>query len=373
MVVAKYLNMAYTVLHSLARMNRGGAETLIMNIFRHIDRSKYNFCFLLNEKECDYTKEIEELGGHIYTIPTRAAGLRTYCKALDSFLKEHKGEFDAVHMHTSSLSSLEFLYYAKKHGVKKRVIHSHNTVQAGLVHNILHWINKPVLKSLATDYLSCSQVASDWLYKYTGVWSKSIVVNNGVDLAQFAYEESYRNEVRKKHGLSLNDVVVGHVGRFDVVKNHTFLIDIFEAFLQIQPKAKLLCVGVGGELEVVKNKVKEIGLSNSVVFAGLQSEVYKYLSAFDYFVFPSLYEGLPVALVEAQASGVMTICSSKVSPEAKLSDYLNYFELEKSAMDWAQYIQNLEVLDRNRFVNQLEVSGYNINKTVDYLTEKIYI
>ena len=216
-------------------------------------------------------------------------------------------------------------------------------------------------------------MASDWLYKYTGVWSKSIVVNNGVDLAQFAYEESYRNEVRKKHGLSLNDVVVGHVGRFDVVKNHTFLIDIFEAFLQIQPKAKLLCVGVGGELEVVKNKVKEIGLSNSVVFAGLQSEVYKYLSAFDYFVFPSLYEGLPVALVEAQASGVMTICSSKVSPEAKLSDYLNYFELEKSAMDWAQYIQNLEVLDRNRFVNQLEVSGYNINKTVDYLTEKIYI
>ena len=363
----------YTVLHCLARMNRGGAETLIMNIFRHIDRSKYNFCFLLNEKKCDYAEEIEKLGGKIFIIPTRSEGIVKYCQALDKFFREHAGEFDAVHMHTSSLSSLEFLYYAKKHGVKKRVIHSHNTVQAGLVHNILHWINKPYLRFLATDYLSCSQVASDWLYKYTGVYQKSIVVNNGIDLRQFEFNEKYRKEIRDKHGIELDDIVIGHVGRFDIVKNHTFLIDIFEDFLHIRPHAKLLCVGVGCKLEEEKKKVADKGLSSSVVFAGLQTEIYKYLSAFDYFVFPSLYEGLPVALVEAQASGVMTICSDKVSPEAKLSEYLSQYELSKTSFDWAQYISDIEVLDRKKFVRQLEEVGYNINKTIDYLTDNIYI
>lgn len=365
--------MAYTVLHCLTHMNRGGAETFIMNIFRNIDRSKFNFCFLLNERDCDYTNEIETYGGRIFTIPARSNGVVKYCMALDEFFRDHKGEFNAVHMHTSSLSSLELLYYAKKHGIKKRIIHSHNTAQAGLIHNILHWINKPFVRILATDYLACSQVASDWLYKFTGIWGKSIVVNNGIDLNLFKYNEKFRNEIREKYGLSSNHIIYGHVGRFDVVKNHTFLVDIFEILSKEIPMAVLFCVGVGNKLEEIKDKVNKKGLSNKVFFVGLQKEVYKYLSAFDFLIFPSLYEGLPVVLVEAQASGLRIVCSDKVSQEAKLSEYLSQYKLDKSASEWAHYISELDVLDRYKYIGQLEESGYDINNTIAYLTEYIYI
>lgn len=364
--------MAYTVLHSLALMNRGGAETFIMNIFRNIDRNKYKFCFLLNSRNCDYADEIEELGGEIFVIEPRSKGIRSYCKNLDAFFKTHYGEFDAVHVHTSSLSSLEVLYYAKKYDIKRRIIHSHNTKQEGLIHNVLHWFNKPVLSHLATDFLACSMVASEWLYKFTGVLNKVVVVNNGVDVSLFRYNEIDREEIRKKHNIAPDEIVIGHVGRFDVVKNHHFLVDIFDAYQKINPKSKLMCVGVGGTMDSIREKVNANGLCEKVVFAGLQPEVYKYLSAFDYLVFPSLYEGLPVALVEAQASGVMIICSDKVSPEACLTKYLTHYPLEKRSEEWAQYISQISLLNREQWVPQLKENGYDINNTVQLLTDKFY-
>lgn len=375
MVTEKYSNliMAYTILHCLARMNRGGAETFIMNIFRHIDCQKYNFCFLLNEKDCDYTEEIQSMGGRIYTIPFRSSGIIQYCKSIDTFFKEHVGEFNAVHIHTSSLSSLEILYFAKKYGIRKRIIHSHNTVQAGLIHNILHWLNKPWLHFLATDYLACSKVAANWLYRFSGVLKKAIIINNGIDLKLFEFNEDYRKEIRHKYDIAPDEIVIGHVGRFDVVKNHTFLIDIYESYLKLNPNSKLVCVGVGNMIECINEKVHQKGLVDKVIFAGLQKDIYKYLSAFDYFVFPSLYEGLPVALVEAQASGLMTICSDKVSSEVRLSEYLSQYELSRSADEWAKYINEIKVLDRIQWVYQLEEYGYDINRTVKFLTDRIYV
>lgn len=364
--------MRYIVLHSIARMNRGGAETLIMNIFRNIDRTKYCFCFLLNSRDCDYSDEIERLGGKIYTIPSRSEGFLHYCRALDSFFSEHEGEFNAVHMHTSSLSSLEFLYYAKKHGIERRIIHSHNTVQAGLLHNILHRVHKPIMRFLATDYLACSKVAADWLFQHTGVRNRAVIIKNGIDLQEFRYSPMNREEIRKKHNICDDDIVIGHVGRFDVVKNHTFLIDVFDSFHRIHPNSKLVCVGIGGQMNEIRQKVLQKGLDDSIIFAGLQEEVYKYLSAFDYFVFPSLYEGLPVALVEAQASGLMTFCSDKVSTEVCISVYLTQLSLDVAPSDWALAISNCDIKDRTKFVSQIEDEGYNISKTVQLLSQNFY-
>lgn len=365
--------MKYTVLHSLGRMNRGGAETLIMNIYRHIDHQKYSFCFLLNDADCDYADEIRQLGGTIYTIAPRSNGVISYCKSLYLFFREHDGEFNAVHMHTSSLSSMEVLFFAKLFKIKKRVIHSHSTVQEGLIHSILHWLNKPWVRVLATDYLSCSQVASDWLYKYTGVLNKSIVIKNGIDLDQFKYNESFREEIREQYNIADSAIVIGHVGRFDLVKNHSFLVDVFYNYHILCPNSVLICVGVGNTFNDISILVREKGIHESVIFAGLQSEVYKFLSAFDFFVFPSLYEGLPVSLVEAQASGVMTICSDKVSKEACLSDYISQFELSKSAKEWAKYISSISPLNRSDFVKQVEEKGYSIIETVRFLANEIYV
>lgn len=365
--------MKYRVLHCLAHMNRGGAETLIMNIFRHIDRSEYSFSFLLAEGECDYKAEIEELGGTIYVVPGRSAGIVQYCRNLNDFFKEHRDEFDAVHYHTSSLSSLEVLYYARRHGIRKRIIHSHNTVQKGLLHNVLHWVQKPYLKLCATDYLACSQVAAKWLYEFTGALSESVVINNGIDLSQFRFDPDNRRAVREKYNIPASSLVVGHVGRFDTVKNHVFLLDVFNDFRRLHPDSYLICVGVGELMDAVRSKVHDLGLQDKVILAGLQKDVYKYLSSFDYLVFPSLYEGLPVALVESQASGVMTVCSDKVSPEAKLTEYLSYFELEKSPKEWAEYLNDTELLDRHEYTCGLTEKGYDIVHTVNYLTTEVYV
>lgn len=364
--------MAYRVLHCLASMNRGGAETFIMNVFRGIDRCFFNFDFLLNSDDGAYIEEINSLGGKVYVIPSRSAGIRNYCKALDAFFGKHKNEFDALHFHTSSLSSLEVLYFAKKNGIKKRIIHSHSTRQNGLIHNVLHWINKPLIKYLATDYLACSRVAADWLYKYTGVHSKSIVVNNGIDVEKFAFNEHFRKEIRSSLKINEHAVVLGHVGRFDEVKNHTFLLKIFKSFLKIQPDSYLILIGIGPLKSICEQEAKQLGVVSNVKFVGLQTEIYKFLSAFDYFIFPSLYEGLPVALVEAQTSGLTTICSDKVSQEARISSGLTFFPLEKNADEWAKYIAERTLVDRVDSCSQVIANGYSIQHTISFLTTQVY-
>lgn len=372
MATFKYLVMAYRVLHCLASMNRGGAETFIMNVFRAIDREKVKFSFLLNTDHGAYIDEIKHLGGYIYIIRPRSEGVIAYCRNLDSFFKKHRNEFDAVHLHTSSLSSLEVLYYAKKNGITNRIIHSHNTVQRGLVHNIFHWVNKPIIKKLANKYLACSKVAAEWLYRYTGIYRQSFVVNNGIDVEKFSFNFKSRKEIRTLWEIAEQSVVIGHVGRFDEVKNHIFLLRIFKEYLNFNKDGFLMLVGVGPLQVCCEREAKELGIFERVKFVGLQTEVYKYLSAFDYFVFPSLYEGLPVALVEAQASGLTVVCSDRVSTEARLSDALTFLSLEESPYQWATYIHNLNLANREDIHRQIIESGYTIQNTVSFLMSEIY-
>lgn len=364
--------MTYRILHLLARMDRGGAETFVMNVFREIDKQKFEFDFLLNSPQGDYVEEIKQLGGRIYSIAPRSQGLVKYCRALSLFFAEHHDEYQAVHMHTSSLSSLEFLYYSRRYGIPVRIIHSHSTVQNGSLHNILHWLQKPVISKLATDYLACSEVAANWLYKMTGINDKAIVIRNGIDVAKFTYRDAYRAEVRKKYGILPDVKLLGHVGRFETVKNQTFLVDIFKEYHEIAPNSMLLMVGSGSHMDAVKKKVADVKLQDSVIFAGVQSEIYKFLSAFDYFVFPSLYEGLPVSLVEAQASGVLTICSDRVSQECKLTEALSFFPLDRSAKEWATYIHSIAPIPRESTIHDVIQKGYSITETTNFLTKNIY-
>lgn len=364
--------MAYRVLHCLASMNRGGAETFIMNMFRVIDKEKIKFDFLLNTDEGAYINEIKFLGGNVYVVPPRSLNIISYCRSINIFFKKHKDEFDAVHIHTSSLSSLEILYYAKKMRVSRRVIHSHNTVQKGIIHNGLHWINKLILKYVANTYLACSKVAADWLYEYTGVYEKSIIVNNGIDVEVFSFNEMSRKEIRVSLGIDKQAIVIGHVGRFDEVKNHTFLLKIFKEYFKLNNNSFLVMVGIGPLKADCEKEAEDLGLLQNVRFTGLKSDIYRYLSAFDYFVFPSLYEGLPVALVEAQTSGLTVVCSDKVSKEARLSEGLTYFPLNKTPFQWAEYIYNLKRVQRIDAKKQVVENGYAIQSTVLFLISNVY-
>lgn len=361
----------YTIVHCLTHMCRGGAETFIMNVLRNIDLEKYKICFLLATDEGDYIKEIKERGCEIYTIGTRREGI-TYYKRLKNFFKYHAGEIDVLHYHTSSLSSIEVLWFAKMYGIRKRIIHSHNTNQKSFVHKSLHYLTKPLVRFAATDYLSCSELAADWMFNNTGVRNKVKVLNNGIDLQVFTFDPEIRKEKRRELGIADSTLVVMHVGRFCHVKNHEFLVKIFNNLLSVHSDSVLIMIGRGETESNIRKQVDEYNISDKVIFAGVQENVAIWLQAADVFVFPSFYEGLPVALVEAQATGLPVICSANVSEESKLTPNFDFLKLEEPLETWTTHILFMHSLARESGAKYIENKGYSIKSTVNKLITEIY-
>lgn len=358
------------IVQSITHMNRGGAETFIMNVFRNIDKDKYDMWFLLSSENGDYIKEITDLGGRIFTIGTRHDGLK-YIANIYDFFKKHGKEIDVVHMHTSSLSSLEILWMAKMFGIRKRIIHSHNTNQDGLIHKALHYLNKPLLRFVATDCLACSQVAATWLYSHTGMANNVKVINNGVDVDKFRFSPVLRANKRKELGISSDALVLIHVGRFCDVKNHNYLVRLFANLQKSVPNSKLILVGRGELQAEIRRLTVELGIDKDVIFAGLQEDVSPWLQAADVFVMPSFYEGLPVALVEAQTSGISVVCSSNVSKEAKINPNCRFLSLDEPDEVWIDSIKELSGI-RNVNTDNITSAGYDIRNTVKELEDKVY-
>lgn len=363
--------MEKRILHILGSMNIGGAETFIMNLYRNIDRTQLQFDFLLSTEKNAYAEEIRKLGGCIYIIEPRRNGLTKYKNALNNFFSEHK--YAIVHQHCSSLSPIDPLVIAKKWGVPTRVIHSHNSYQSGMVHKILHYLRKPLIKKIATHYLGCSDLANNWMYKYTGVLDKAIMINNGVNTSLFSYNENIRKDVRDKLGVE-GKVLFGHVGRFSKVKNHRFIIKIFNAYLEKYGNAHLILVGNGELYEETRSIVTGLNIDEHVTFLGVRTDVNELLQAMDILLMPSFYEGLPVSLVEAQVSGVMTYATNIISKDVALADNIKFLSLSNDENFWAEYIYNdyKEYIrkDKSELIKKL---GFDILTTNDYLVNNIYL
>ena len=358
------------VLQVLPGLNRGGLETFVMNVYRTIDKSQIQFDFLTNMEGGDYAEEIKELEGNIYYIPPRNKGYKSYCRNLKNFFERNKGKYSAIHYHESSLTSLEVLYYAKKAGIPIRIMHSHSSsIMGNKFHYISHYIGKIFIASLANRYFGCSDKALDWMYGHTGIRREAAIVNNGINTPLFKYNEKTRSKVRNEFNIGENDIVVGHVGRFSAVKNHTFLVDIFKELKEQSESAKLILVGVGELYEEIQTKVDTLGLSESVIFTGLHTDTYNLYQAMDIFVMPSLYEGLPVVLVEAQAAGLPIVCSDRISKMSVMSKSFEMISLDSTPKKWTESIFQTLKQSNDRMEGQSNVvnSGYDINKVTDFL------
>lgn len=364
--------MKYRVLHSLAGMDCGGAETFIVNVLRNIDKAQYHFDFLLNSDKGVYIEEIKNYGCNIFIVPPRRFGVMKYRKALDSFFREHACNYDAIHVHRSSLSNIEELKYAKKYKIKKRILHCHSTTEEGALHHIIHWLRKPYVHNWANRYLACSEVAADWLFNWTGIRSQVIEIKNGIDTIKFRYDFHARYDVRKEMGIPDDVFLIAHVGRFVEVKNHSFIIDVFNEITKREPSSILVLAGIGPLFNKIKQKVKSYGLSDKVVFLGNCNNVNKLLSSVDFFIFPSLYEGLPFAPVEAQAAGVRVACSDRISPEVQLSDGVKFISLDKPSSFWANEILNFPKVDKELMRKSVIDHGYDIKETIKLLERKVY-
>lgn len=360
------------VAHIIGKWLGGGVESVVMNYYRHIDRTKIQFDFLCDEDSTNIPyEEIEQLGGRVILIPPYQKVFK-YQKELIRIFKENN--YKIVHSHINTLSVFP-LRAAKKAGVKVRIAHSHSTTnKKEWKKNLLKQVLRTFSKVYATDYMCCSELAGRWLFgdkAYDSV--KVYLLNNAIDLDKFKYNESLRKEKRKELGIGEDTLVIGHIGRFVAQKNHTFLIDIFNEVHKKNSNSLLLLVGQGPLKEEIKNKVKELKLDDSVRFLGQRNDANELYQAFDVFCLPSLYEGLPVVGVEAQASGLLCILSGAMTKETKVLESTKFNSLENNSLNWAELILNsVESYKRSNTFEKMTESKFNIDVEVKNL-ENYYL
>lgn len=347
------------VLQIVTTMNRGGLETMLMNYYRNIDRSKIQFDFLEHRsEESDYDQEIMSLGGKIYRISTLNPFSSTYRKELKQFFKNHP-EYKIVHCHLDCMSSIP-LSYAKKAGIEVRIAHSHSSSQDKNIKFLLKTFYKRRISNVATHLFACGDKAGKWMFGN----SNFSVINNAINTKDFVFNQDMSKKVREKLGLQ-NKFVIGHVGRFNEPKNHTFIIDIFKELVSINDNARLLLVGEGNLKNEIEKKVNELGLSKYVIFYGKCDCVNEIMQAFDIFLFPSLYEGLPVTMVEAQASGLKCFISNKVPKECIMSNNVEVLSLDDSSKKWANNINKYSNgYIRKNMLKSISDNGFDIEKNV---------
>lgn len=361
-------NKLNKVLHVVSAMNRGGAETMIMNIYRSIDRRKVQFDFVSHcEEECHYDQEIRKLGGRIFYVKSLGqSGPIKYINDIKKIINEN-GPYIAIHSHTDYQSGFG-AFAGKLAGVKKRICHSHNTNWP----RSKHWFNqltlqflKMLIRTNATDLVSCGKEAAKFLFDT----EKVTVIPNAIDLDVFKRAKDldvgyYRNEL----GINLDTKVIGHIGRFSEQKNHLFILKLAEFLREKNFNFRILLIGDGPLRSAVETEINNKGLSNYIQCLGVRSDIPELMNLFNVFILPSLYEGLPVVLIEAQAAGIPCVISSTITDEVdmglglikkvSLDDDLKFWEnaltkaLETSKPDW------------NAIYTALTKRGYNIKQSV---------
>ena len=351
-------------------MDRGGAEAMIMNYMRNINRDIIRFDFLTNrEYRGAYEDEIERLGGKVWHMcPMYPGKFRQYKREVRQFLKEHP-EYRIIHSNLEERSYFA-LKEAKKLGVPVRISHSHNRPLGFDLKLLMRYYFRFMLKYYNTHMFSCGVEAGDWLYGKKNR-DKVIIMNNAIDAKEYVYDREKSQAMKETLGVS-EKLVIGHVGRFFPQKNHRFLIEIFKEIHDRNADAVLLLVG-GGELDdslknEIKQKVEDLGLTDCVQFLGVREDVNELMQAFDLFLLPSLFEGLPVTMVEAQASGLPCVISDKVPIQCDITGHVQVVALEEQPKIWAEKIlQFAEGFERKDTRERIEQAGFDIGQNAKWL------
>ena len=350
------------VLQVVTTMNRGGLETMIMNYYRHIDREKIQFDFLTHRDYIgDYGEEIITLGGKIYHLPILNPFSKSYKKALSNFFDNHP-EYQIIHVHQDCMSSM-ILKEAQKHCVPVRIAHCHSSNQDRNIKYILKLLFKKSISKYATKLFACSEEAGQWMFN----GAPFELINNAIDSEQFKFDNPKRILMRNQLGIEDDETVLGHVGRFDAVKNQSFLIDILNS-VQKNKKTKLVLVGGGSLMNSVKKKVEELKLTEMVVFTGVRSDIADLMQAMDVFVFPSLYEGLPVVLVEAQAAALPCLISDAIPKDCMITDLVEKESLSNGAEIWADKVIRLSEQPRLNTCKDIKSAGFDIIENAEKLS-----
>lgn len=371
------MSKAIRILHVLGGTGLGGAESRIMDLYRQIDREEIQFDFLVHSSAvhsfCEdapkreaqfYDEEIRQLGGHIYVLPKfKLYNYPAYINAIQHFFEKHH-EFRVVQGHMTSTAAI-YLPIAKKYGIPITAAHARS---AGVDSGIKGLATKILRKNLykKTDYcFACSALAGASVFGKKRVDEGKVkIIYNAIDARKYTYQSEKRNLMRKKLAIE-GKLVLGHVGRFSAPKNHPYLIDIFASLCSMREDAVLVLLGDGPDKAAIEDKCTELGIREKVLFLGNCKQPEDYYQAFDLFLLPSLYEGLPGVLVEAQASGLRCLVSDTVTKEAQATDLVTYLDIRTPASAWADEILARADYERRDTYQEIAAAGLDIKKQAE--------
>ena len=343
-----------------------GMTSVIYNYTKAMDRSGLQLSFMTYGELKPALRERFETLGEILFVSDRKQSTLAYVKDYLALLKAHR--FDVVHIHGNSGTMLIEVLLAKLCGIRKVMIHSHSTRTN---HPFVNAVLKRPMMWLAQECIACSEASGRWLY---GSYPHTLL-NNAVELEKFRFREEARQQYRKEFGIRDEEFLIGHIGHFTEPKNHFFLIDIFAAYHRRQPDSKLLLISDGPRFAQVQEKVAQLGLRDAVIFAGRRSDAAEIYSAMDLFILPSVWEGLPLVMVEAQMNGLPLLVSDVVTKAAKCTDRVFYKPLDQGAEDWAKSLQVIREVHWDRREDARETiarKGFDIHAEAEKL-RKLYL
>ncbi len=352
----------------LASTNMGGAEMFVLNMLRNIDFERFHVdvavCF--EETGTGVGKEIISLGCKIYKLPYfRVYNYLSYKRAWKSFLKNN--HYDIVHGHMSNSASV-YLRIAKKMG-SATIAHSHSTGFRG------NFMQKSIKKLFTinvgkvSDYwFACSPKAAEHLFGKSFVSYKNYyTIPNAINAEAYYFNENIARQIRKSIGVKDDEFLCGHVGSFTSPKNHSYLMEIFHALLKIRPNSKLLCCGDGVLMQSIKEKAASLGIIDRIVFSGVVHNCNEYMMGMDAFVFPSIYEGFGIAILEAEATGLPVVMSDAIPKDVILTDNVSQLSLNDNPNVWAKKIAGIAVKNRESYNKFVADSKYNMRTSVDMI------
>ncbi|MDO5022349.1 MAG: glycosyltransferase family 1 protein [Eubacteriales bacterium] len=358
------------VLHVLGGLEAGGAESFVMNLYRAVDKGKIQFDFVKHiEHKGVFENEITQMGGKIYRCPQyNGKNHIVYCRWWNSFFEEHQ-EYRVVHGHVRSTAAI-YLKIAKKNDLVT-IAHSHSTSNGNGISALVKDMMQLPIRYTADFLFACSDKAGKWLYGENATRKPNYrMIPNGVDLRRFAFHEKKRKEMRNELGIAEDTFVLGHVGRIIVPKNHKFLVELFADYHGVNPNSKLLLIGNGELFETVQQQCTQLGIREAVIMVGSKTNTEDYYQAMDVFVFPSLWEGLGIVAIEAQANGLTCLVSENVPEEAILTENTNALSLQ-SKDAWLDGLQKVSVGERMRTPKNC-MQQYDICTIADYL-QRFYL
>lgn len=362
------------VLCLVSCMNTGGAETFLMKIYRKLDRTKYQMDFgVYSDQEGFYDEEIRSMGGKVHHLIPKTKNFSLYKKSLYDLVSKEKYEY--VFRITSNAAGFYDLKIAKEAGARVCIARSSNSSDGGSWRaKIINSLSRILYQKYVDVNIAPSDLAAEYTFGKKAVAKGEVnFLNNGLDLDVYRFSQTGRDRVRKEFNIE-GKFVVGHIGRFSHQKNHNFLIDIFTEIRKKNSDAVLLLVGDGELKGQIQNKVNQLGLDDSVIFAGIRKDVPALLSAMDVFVFPSFYEGMPNTVIEAQATGLPCVISDAITKEAKVTDIIYYESLNKGVSQWVKQISlhSISNKDREGYAYILLNAGYDIEFVLDKFINTIF-